>query len=61
MSVEKFSFNSSPKASSPSLENKKTLIDISNINIKETFTPSNLQKTFDIGSRAAELFKANLA
>ncbi len=54
------SFNSSPKANSSSLENKKTLIDISNINIKEILTTPNLQKTFYIGSKAAELFKANL-
>lgn len=61
MSVEKMSFNNSPKANSSSLENKKTFIDISNMNIKEILTPSKLQKTFNIGSKAAELFKASIS
>lgn len=61
MSVEKMSFNNTRKANSSYLESENALTDISNINIKETLTSSNLQKTFHIGSKAAELFKANLS
>lgn len=59
MSVEKFSFNSSPKANSASLDIKETLTDTSNK--LERLSSLDLKRLCDIVSKAVELKMANIA
>jgi hypothetical protein len=57
MSVEKFSFNSSPTANSSSPENLKSLTE--KLNKLERLSNSDLKKLCDIVSKSAISYKAN--